>query len=191
MFTFASKVGLAASAAALALTSFGATAWAGGADTQTFHVHGTDAFGVEELDLFTTPPGVTAPAGCWLGTTNGIVSTDGNGVLHWTANKTGFWMTSTYTGQAAVYPLLLVDGQPVVDPNTQSNEVDTSAAPLATGHLTQWYGNEDNNKNGVEHATVTFKGVDASGNPVQLKGHFQFATNANGQPTATVGSITC
>ena len=194
MLKYVSKLGVTAAVAALALGSLGslgATAWADGAATSTFHVHGADAFGVMEIDNFAPPPGVSVPSDCWLGTTNGLISTNGNGVFHWTANKTGFWMTGTYTGDAAVYPLVLVDGQPVMDPNTQSNEVDTSAAPLATGHLTQWFGNEDNNKNGVEHATVTFRGTDASGNPVSLQGHFQFATNANGDPTAVFGSITC
>lgn len=193
MFTFASRVDAATVIATLALTSVGGAAWAdgNGAQTQTLHAHGTDAFGLEELDLFSPPPGITPPVNCWLGTTNAIVSTNGNGVFHFTGNKTGTWFTTTYTGDAAVYPLILVNGQPVTDPNTGNNEVDTSAAPLATGHLTQWFGDENNNKNGVEHATVTFKGTDAAGEPANLQGHFQFATNANGQPTAILGSLTC
>jgi hypothetical protein len=191
----ATKAAVMLGIASLGTFVSGATAWAGGngAETQTFHVHGTSAFGIDELDLNPTgaPPGVSVPANCWLGQDNGIISTDGNGVFHMIGNKTGFWFTSTYTGEAAVYPLVLDNGVPVSDPNTGNNEVDTSQPPLATGHLTQWFGNEDNNKNGVEHATVTFKGTDSSGNPVNLDGHFQFAMNANGEPTATVGSITC
>jgi hypothetical protein len=50
---------------------------------------------------------------------------------------------------------------------------------------------EDNNKNGVQHATASFHGTDASGSAVNLNGHFQFAMNASGQPTAIVGTVTC
>lgn len=183
---------------ALAAGSFSAAAWAGGngAQTNTFNFHGSDAFGAVELDLNPNsasppPPGISLPSGCWLTQDNGILSTFGNGVLHGIGNKTGFWFTTTYAGDAAVFPLIEVNGVPVSDPNTGNDEVDTSAAPLATGHLTQWFGAEDNNKNGVTHATVSFNGTDAAGNPVSLNGHFQFGTNASGQPTAMVGSITC
>lgn len=86
---------------------------------------------------------------------------------------------------------MLDNGLPVADPTTGNNLVDTTAPPAATGHLTQWFGSEDNNKNGVQHATVHFDGTDAAGDPVSLDGHFQFALNANGQPTAMVASITC
>ncbi|HET6873274.1 MAG TPA: hypothetical protein VFH70_00750, partial [Acidimicrobiales bacterium] len=137
------------------------------------------------------PPGISLPSSCWLGQDEGIISTTGNAIFHITANKTGDWFTTTYTGEAAVYPLVENNGVPVFDPNTQNDEVDTSGSPLATGHMTQWFGAEDNNKNSVNHATVHFTGTDASGNPVNLFGHFQFATNANGDPTAMTGSITC
>jgi hypothetical protein len=176
----------------------GGNAWAGGngAQAQTFHVHGASAFAVDEIDFNPNgsnppPPGISLPAGCWLNQNEGIISTDGNGVFHMIGNKTGFWFTTTYTGEAAVYPLVLNSGVPVSDPNTGNNEVDLSQPPIATGHLTQWFGSEDNNQNAVQHATVHFNGTDASGNPVHLDGHFQFATNASGQPTAMVGSVTC
>jgi hypothetical protein len=32
---------------------------------------------------------------------------------------------------------------------------------------------------------------DSSGNPADISGHFQFTTNANGQPTAMVASVNC
>jgi hypothetical protein len=87
--------------------------------------------------------------------------------------------------------------QPVQDPITGNNEVDTSAAPLATGHLTTWFGDENNGaKNGtvkvdVEHATASFHGTDSSGNTVNLNAHFHIGTNRYGQPAATVTSATC
>lgn len=183
-------------ATVLGLGGLGGVAWAGGAQTGTFHAHGADAFGLDELDLNPNganppPPGIVLPANCWLTQDEGIISTNGNAIMHYTVNKTGDWFTTTYTGDAAVFPLVENDGVPVSDPNTGNNEVDTSAAPLATGHMTQWFGAEDNKQNGVQHATVHFQGTDANGNPVNLQGHFQFATNANGDPTAMVGSISC
>lgn len=185
--------------AALTLGSIGGTAWAGGNGAETFtqHAHGTDSAGLVVVDFNpnsqNTPPGITVPSGCWLPDTYALVSTDGNAVAHGTGNKTGFWFTSTYTGDAAVLPLVLdSNGNPVPDPNNQGNdEVDMNATPIATGHMTTWFGTEDNNKNGVLHATVTFHGNDTSGNPADISGHFQFATNANGQPTAMVGTVNC
>lgn len=170
-----------------------ASAGGNGSTTETQHVHGTDARGITEIDFFgPPPPGITFPSQCWPGTTNAIVSTFGNAVMHDTTNKAGDgWFTTTYTGEAAAYPLALVNGQPVTDPNTDNNEVDMSGTPLATGHLTTWFGSEDNRKNSVQHATLSFHGVDAQGNPVSLTAHFQFATNAQGQPTAMTGSVTC
>lgn len=186
-------------AGCLTVGLLGGTAWAGGNGAQSFtqHAHGSDAAGLDVVDFNpnspNTPPGVAAPPGCWLPATYALVSTDGNAVAHGTGNKTGFWFTSTYTGDAAAYPLVLdQNGNPIPDPNNQGNdEVDTTAAPIATGHLTTWFGNEDNNKNGVFHATVTFHGTDSSGNPANISGHFQFAMNAKGQPTAMVATVNC
>lgn len=185
-------------AAALTGFAFGGTAWAGGngAQSQTYNAHGAAAYGLDEIDLNPNsasppPPGISLPVGCWLTQDEGIISTDGNVIFHQIGNKTGWWFTTTYAGQAAVYPLVEVNGVPVVDPNTGNDEVDNSAAPLATGHLTQWFGSEDNNKSQVIHATVHFDGTDVSGNPVSLFGHFQLTFNAAGQPTATSATFTC
>jgi hypothetical protein len=176
----------------------GGTAWAAGkgAQTMTFHAHGADAAGQVELDFnpADAPPGVSLPAGCWMTTTQGFLSTGGNLIMHQTTSKDGdeYWFTTTYTGDAAVYPLMLdSSGNPIQDPNTGDDEVDTSGAPLATGHFTTWFGQEANQKNGVMHATLTFHGADAGGNPVSLSGHVQYATNANGQATATVVNVSC
>jgi hypothetical protein len=188
--------------AVLTVALLGGTAWAGGngAQTGTQHVHG-DASGLVEIDFNpnspNTPPGLSLPAGCWLTSTEAIVSTDGNAIMHSTFNKNGGWFTTTYTGGAAVYPLVLdSQGNPIQDENG-NNEVNTSAAPLATGHLTTWFGDENNGaKNGnvkvdVEHATASFHGTDSSGNTVNLNAHFHIGTNQYGQPTATVTSATC
>jgi hypothetical protein len=193
----AKTTGLLAAAVLAGLAS-GGTAWAGGngAQSQTLNAHGTAVFGLDELDLNPNsasppPPGISLPVGCWLSQDEGIISTNGNAILHDITNKTGEWFTTTYTGQAAVFPLIEINGVPVVDPTTGDDEVDSSGTPIATGHLTQWFGNEDNNKNQVSHATVHFDGTDASGNPVSLFGHFQATFNAAGQPTATSATFTC
>ena len=192
----ATKVGAFLGAAALATTLSGATAWAGGngSQTQTLHAHGTDAYDLTVVDFnpADSPPGVSLPAGCWLPDTWAIMSTDGNAVLHTITNRADdFWLTTTYTGAAEVLPLVInPDGTIPVDSNG-NDEVVQTADPLATGHLTVWFGIEANNKNGVEHATVSFQGTEADGTPVNLQGHFQFATNALGEPTAITGSVSC
>ncbi|HEX4864520.1 MAG TPA: hypothetical protein VFV02_10630 [Acidimicrobiales bacterium] len=185
-------------AACVALGSLGGTAWAGGNGAQTFtqHAHGSDAAGLVVVDFNPNSqnnPGISAPAGCWLPDTYALVSTNGNAVAHGIGNNTGFWFTTTFTGQAEALPLVLdTNGNPIPDPNNTGNDlVDTTAAPIATGHMTTWFGSEDNNKNGVFHATLTFHGTDIAGNPADISGHFQFAMNANGQPTAMVGTVSC
>jgi hypothetical protein len=185
--------------AVLTVGLLGGTAWAGGNGAQGFtqHVHGV-ATGLVEIDFNPNTGAPALPAGCWLSPTEGIVSTDGNGIMHGIGNKNGGWFTTTYTGGAAVYPLVLdANGSPVQDHSTGNNEVDTSAGPLATGHLTTWFGDENNGaKNGtvkvdVEHATASFHGTDSSGNAVNLNAHFHIGTNQYGQPTATVEAATC
>ena len=193
------KAGALVGGAALTIALLGGSAWAAGngATTQTTHLHGTDAAGIEELDFnpVDAPPGISLPHGCWLNINEGIVSTSGNDIMHSTVSKDQdeFWFTTTYTGDAAVYPLVLdtKTGLPVQDPNTGNNEVDMSGAPIATGHLTTWFGQEGNNQNGVMHGTVSFHGTDANGNTVNVNGHVQYATNANGQATATVANVSC
>jgi hypothetical protein len=48
-----------------------------------------------------------------------------------------------------------------------------------------------NNKNGVNHTTLSFNGTLASGQALSLHGDMHFGTNASGQPTAVHGSVTC
>lgn len=196
----ASKLAAVISVSSLTLGGLGGVAWAGGNGAQTFtqHAHGSDVAGLVVVDFNPNSPnnggpGPTVPDGCWMTQDDAIVSTVGNAIQHGIDNKTGFWFTSTYTGQADVWPLVLdSNGNPIDDGSGNHNDaVDPSGSPIATGHLTLWFGQEDNNKNGVTHATVSFNGVDANGTPVNLKGHFQFATNANGDVTAATGSITC
>ena len=163
-----------------------ANAGGNGATTGTQHVTGAAADGLVVLDF--QPGAPTLPAGCWANPDLGIVSTFGNAVLHFTVNPAqDFWFTTTYEGDAAVYPLAL---PPTKDSNG-NYILNRSGSALYTGHLTTWFGFEGNQYNSVIHATASFHGTNPAGQAVNLNGHFQFATNAQGVPTAQVSSITC
>ncbi len=175
-----------AAAGAVLLVPTAAYAGGNGSMTQTDHVHGAAA-DLVVIDFLPqdAPP---LPAGCWATPDVAIVSTSGNAIQHVTVNKAGdFWFTSTFTGDAAVYPVV----QPVQFDQNDNVVVDTSGAPLYSGHLTTWFGEEDNKQNGVTHATVSFHGSAADGTSVNLNGHIQYATNANGDPTAQAAQVTC
>jgi len=164
-----------------------APAFAGGngSTSQTEHAHGTQADGLVVLDFLPadSPP---LPDNCWANPNIAIVSTDGNAVEHFTVNKAGdFWFTSTYAGDAAVYPVAEVDSHGNVIP-------DTSGDPLYVGHLTTWFGENDNNKNGNFTATASFHGTSTSdGQAVNLNGSMHMAFNANGDPVVTDARATC
>lgn len=190
---FGRFVAAAACAGGLGVGLFAIPASAAPGQAQTFNLHGAAANDQLVVDFLPidSPPGVSLPGGCWMPTTDALMSVSGNLIFHQNFNKTGGWFTATFTGDAAVYPIVFASpGVPELDSNG-NDVVDTSETPAATGHLTLWDGSADNNKNGVEHATLTFMGTDSSGNAVSLSGHFQFTVNANGTPTATLGSLTC
>src|SRR5262245_6211589 len=84
-------------------------AWAGdnGSTTQTDHRHGAQANGAIVLDFLPQDTPAPLPIGCWAPSTDALVSTDGNAIQHFTQNKAqDFWFTTTYTGGAAVYPIV-------------------------------------------------------------------------------------
>jgi hypothetical protein len=177
----------------LGLLGLGAAPAFATAQTQTFNLHGSEAYDQSVIDFLPidAPPGISLPNNCWFPSNDAFMSVSGNMILHETTNKTGDWFTTTFTGDAAVYPIVFASpGVPQLDENGD-DVLDTSGTPAATGHLTIWDGGADNNKNGVNHATLHFNGTDSSGNPVSMFGHFQFATNAAGTPTAMVGSLSC
>ena len=183
---------LALGALVALLVAAPALAGGNGSQTQTLHAHGADAYDLLVADFLTGGGGPGLPTGCWMPSTDALMSTSGNAILHSTVNKANdFWFTSTYTGDAAVYPIVFDSlGNPEVDGN-DNDVVETSGAPLATGRLTTWFGEADNKQNGVQHATLTFKGVEADGTAVSISGHFHISTNANGDVTAVPENITC
>jgi hypothetical protein len=161
-----------------------------GATSQTGHARGTQTEGLVVLDFVPGNGAPPLPAGCWANPLLAIVSTDGHAVFHDTTNRAGDdWFTTTYAGGGAVYPV----PQPPTFDSDGNVVVDTTNGPLYAGHLTTWFGQEDNHKNGVFHATVSFHGTSVADptQAVSLNAHVQFATNANGTPTAQTAAAIC
>ena len=183
-------MGALAMATALGGTTIAAApAFAGGngATSQTEHAHGTQTEGLVVVD-FLPSDSPALPDGCWANPDLAIVSADGNAVEHSTFNKAGdFWFTSTYAGGAAVYPV----AQPVAYDSHGDVIPDTSSDPLYVGHLTTWFGRNDNNRNGTFTATVSFHGTSTDGEAVNLTGFMHMAFNANGDLVVLNSGATC
>lgn len=108
----------------------------------------------------------------------GTTSFDGTGhwIQHLTINNAGdSWFTITLEGQVTLWTTTL-DGQ-------------TSW----TGHVQEWFGSEDNNKNSVQHATFNFQGVSTTDPSKTLRMHAAFTQtiNANGVLTVNNQTVTC
>jgi hypothetical protein len=134
-----------------------------------------------ETDHFTNESGLQTPLG---GTTSGtncpswviddfvLLAMSGNGVQHITVNKAqDSWFTSTFTGDgtATFYPPSSI-GNLVTDENGNivSYDIVGPADNTLSGHLTNWFGGEDNNKNVVFLGTIDFSGTDQSGNALSI-----------------------
>ncbi len=102
-----------------------------------------------------------------------LAEATGNGVGHFTVNSTGDWFTFTFAGDGTV----------------------TGALPgtVFSGHITVWFGSEDNNQNTVQHAIFAFHGVNVAdpSQTLQMEAHFNFTVNANGVVTATPIAVSC
>ena len=89
----------------------------------------------------------------------------GNSVQHITVNGAGdFWITTTFEGTGTL----------------------TTGGQSYTGHLIDRFGLEDNNRNGVVHATFNFVG-----DGLTVHGAFDTTTNANGTVTADHFNVSC
>ena len=89
----------------------------------------------------------------------------GNSVQHINVNGAGdFWITTTFEGTGTL----------------------TTGGQTYTGHLIDWFGLEDNNQNGVVHATFNFVG-----DGLTVHGAFDTTTNANGTVTADHFNVSC
>jgi hypothetical protein len=110
-------------------------------------------------------------AGLFSGVT--LVDATGNGVEHLTVKGNGSWFTTTFTGEGTI----------------------TMLPPGATyqGHVQSWTGVEENNQNGVQHATFNFQGTNVADPAQSLNVHaaFQMTVNADGTVTANHATVSC
>jgi hypothetical protein len=177
MFKFLS---LAGAAAAVLLFGSVALAAGNGATTETQHAHGTD---VGQIGIIGITPPPDFPADCPVSLPIAFVPTKGNAIQHDTENSTGFWFTSTVTAQVDLFEGTIID---------EEDDVAPVGDALYTGHLTTWFGEEDNNQNGVTHSTVNFQGTSLSdGSHLRIHGNFDFTMNANGDITANPINVSC
>jgi hypothetical protein len=122
--------------------------------------HFSTPSGTDQPEFGTPSPAATnCPA--YIQTDAVEITGTGNGVEHAIINNKGdAWFTSTFTGQVTLVPFTAdAMGNPIApDP----------AAPTLTGHLTQWFGGSFNNKNFVNHDTITFVGTGSDGSQVSF-----------------------
>jgi hypothetical protein len=95
-----------------------------------------------------------------------------NGVFHITINKAGdSWVTGTMQGTITT--------------------VDGLGNTTGTGHAQQWFGNEDNNQNAVNHFTSNGYVNMRDGTRIGFHAAGQFTMNANGVVTVNNTTMTC
>ena len=111
-------------------------------------------------------------AGPFTGAT--LVNATGNGVVHFNANSTGDWFTTTFEGQGTI----------VQTAGPQAGEV-------FTGHVMDWFGFEGNLQNSVFHATFNFDGTNAAGQSLGMHAEAQFTLNPNGSFSGSHINVSC
>lgn len=98
-----------------------------------------------------------------------FIVTVGNAVEHQTTNNAGdSWFTATVTGTFV-----------------------TSDQSGYTGHVTAWFGVEQNARNVVNHGTVDAQGTLADGTILRVHGEGQFTVNAQGIPVVNMTNLSC
>jgi hypothetical protein len=105
-----------------------------------------------------------------------IANATGNGVQHLNVNGTGDWFTTTFEGQGSLV-----------------QTAGPRAGIVYQGHIVTWFGVEDNNQNGVQHATFNFDGANAANAADTLAMHaaFDVTTNPDGTITADHFTVSC
>lgn len=143
------------------LLMLAATASAGGNGAQTFTQIDKN---VVEVD-----PGNQNPCSGAVG----LLTLTYSDAFHGTtlANGTS-WFTGTITGSLSFVP-------------------DDASNPSYTGHFTQWFGDDNNLKNGVENGTFNVTALGSDGSHLLYHENDQAATNANGIITVTFDHAFC
>jgi hypothetical protein len=103
---------------------------------------------------------------------DGTLTLTFNDVFHGTINKTGSWFTGTVTGTLLFVPL-------------------DSSQPTYTGHFTNWFGDENNHRNGVEHSTFNVNAWGSDGSHLLFHDNAQATMNANGVITVSFDHAFC
>jgi hypothetical protein len=111
-------------------------------------------------------------AGPFTGAT--IVHATGDGVVHFNANSTGDWFTTTFVGQGTI----------VQTAGPQAGEV-------FTGHVMDWVGVEGNLQNSIFHATFNFDGTNATGQSLGMHAEAQFTMNPDGSMNGSHINVSC
>lgn len=102
----------------------------------------------------------------------GTISAVENQIFHGTINKTGSWFTGTVEGQFTFTP-------------------QDASQPSYSGHFTTWFGDENNQRNGVEHSTFNVNATGSDGSHLQFHDNAQAAVNANGTVTVSFDHMSC
>ena len=102
----------------------------------------------------------------------GTVSAIENQIFHGTINSTGSWFTGTVEGQFTFTPQ---------DPSKVTY----------TGHFVNWFGDENNLRNGVQHSTFNINATGTDGSHLQFHENMQAAMNAGGTITVSFDHLSC
>ena len=147
-----------------AVLAFAATASAGGNGAQTFTQVDKNV-----VEVMPPSPDTANPCSGALGT----LTLTYNDVFHGTMLPNGTsWFTGTLTGTLLFIPV-------------------DSSNPTYTGHFTNWFGDENNQRNGVEHSTFNVNATGSDGSHLLFHENDQAATNANGVVTVSFQHAFC
>jgi hypothetical protein len=130
--------------------------------------NGAQTFTQVDKNVVEVDPGNVNPCNGDVGT----LTLTYNDVFHSTINKNGSWFTGTLTGSLSFVP-------------------DDSGRPSYAGHFTEWFGDENNLRNGVEHSTFNVEATGSDGSHLKFHDNSQATMNANGVITVSFDHMFC
>jgi hypothetical protein len=68
---------------------------------------------------------------------------------------------------------------------------DDPSRPSYAGHFTEWFGDENNLQNGVEHSTFNVEATGSDGSHLKFHDNSQATMNANGVVTVSFDHMFC